>query len=65
MVLVSTENIAGSDKLFIVGEKSFKYSMKRLRIDPWETPPFTVSQFEKKICVLLRDFYLGLLFSNH
>jgi hypothetical protein len=49
MTLVSSANIMGSDKLFIVGGRSFMYIMKSKgpRIDPWGTPCFIVPQFEK------------------
>jgi hypothetical protein len=40
MTLVSSANIMGSDKVFIVGGRSFMYIMKSKspRIDPWQTP---------------------------
>jgi hypothetical protein len=48
--LVSSANIMGCDKLFIVGGRSFMYIIKSKgpRIDPWGTPCFTVPQSEKK-----------------
>jgi hypothetical protein len=48
--LVSSVNIMGFDKLFIVGVRSFMYIIKSKgpRIDPWGTPCFTVPQFEKQ-----------------
>jgi hypothetical protein len=53
MALVSSANIMGSVKVFIVGGRSFIYSMKRKgpRIDPLGIPCFVVNKFEK-ICRL-------------
>jgi hypothetical protein len=50
MTLLSSANIMGSVKVFIVGGRSFMYIMKSKghRIDPWGTPCFIVPQFEKK-----------------
>jgi hypothetical protein len=54
--LVSSANIMGFDKLFIVGGRSLMYIIKSKgpRIDPWGTPCFTVPQFEKKILSVIR-----------
>jgi hypothetical protein len=43
LTLVSSANIMGSVKVFIVGGRSFMYIMKSKgpRIDPWGTPYFT------------------------
>jgi hypothetical protein len=50
MTLMSSANIMGSVKVFIVGGRSFMYIMKNKgpRIGPWGTPCFIVPQFEKK-----------------
>jgi hypothetical protein len=50
MTLVSSANIIGFSKVFIVGGRSFMCIMKSKspRIDPWGTPCFIVPQFEKK-----------------
>jgi hypothetical protein len=40
ITLLSSVNIKGSDRIFIVGGP---------RTDPWETPYFTVPQFQKKL----------------
>jgi hypothetical protein len=50
MTLVSSENIMGSVKVFIVGGRASMYIMKSKgpRIDPWGTPCFIVTQFERK-----------------
>jgi hypothetical protein len=47
---MSSANIMGFDKLFIVVGRSFMYIIKSKgpRIDPWGTPCYTVPQFEKK-----------------
>jgi hypothetical protein len=55
MTLVSSENIMGSVKvfiIFIVGGRSFMYIIKSKgpRIDPYGTPCFIVPQFEEKFC---------------
>jgi hypothetical protein len=51
ITLLSSVNIKGSDRIFIVGGRSFVYIMKNEgpRTDPWETPYFTVPQFQKKL----------------
>jgi hypothetical protein len=50
MTLVSLANIMCSINIFIVGGRSFIYTMKSkgLRIYPWGTPCFIASHFEKK-----------------
>jgi hypothetical protein len=50
MTLVSSADIMGSVKVFIVGGRSvmYIYKSKGPRIDPWGTPCFIVPQFEKK-----------------
>jgi hypothetical protein len=47
--LVSSANIMGFDKLFIVRGRSFMYIIKSKgpRIDPWGTPCFTFPQLRK------------------
>jgi hypothetical protein len=42
----------GSEKVFIVGGKSFIYIMKSKypKIDPWESTCFTVLHFEGNFC---------------
>jgi hypothetical protein len=47
---VSSANKMGSDKVFIVGGRSFMCIMKSKspKIDRWGTPCFTVPHFEKK-----------------
>jgi hypothetical protein len=47
--LVSSANKMGSDKVFIVGGRSFMYVMKCKgpKIDHWGTPCFTVLHFEE------------------
>lgn len=54
MTLVSSVIIMGSDKLFIVGQKSFMYIMKRKgpRINLYGTPCFIVSQVAKSLGIL-------------
>jgi hypothetical protein len=49
MTLVSSSNVMGADKVFIVGERLFMHTVKckSPRIDPWETSFFIVSQFGK------------------
>jgi hypothetical protein len=49
ITLVSSANKMGSDKVFIVGGRSFIYIMKCKdpKIDHWGTPCFTVPQFEE------------------
>jgi hypothetical protein len=49
ITLVSSENTVGSDKLFIVGGRSFIYIKKSKgpKFDPWVTPCFTVPHFEE------------------
>jgi hypothetical protein len=39
MTLVRLMNVTGTDKVYIVGERSFMYIMKRKgsKIDPWGT----------------------------
>jgi hypothetical protein len=56
MTLVSSANIMGFAKVFIVGGRSFMYIMKSkgLRIDPWGTPRFIVPPFQKKILSVTR-----------
>jgi hypothetical protein len=58
MALVSSANIMGSVKVFIVGGRSFIYSMKREgpRIDPLGIPYFVANQFEKKCRLFFCDF---------
>jgi hypothetical protein len=46
---VASANKMGSDKVFIVGGRSFIYKKesKGPKTDPWETPCFTVPHFEE------------------
>jgi hypothetical protein len=50
MTLVSAANIMVFAEVYIVGERSFMYIMKRKfsRIDPCGTPCFIVPRLEKK-----------------
>jgi hypothetical protein len=50
IILASSANIMGSDKVFTVEGRSLMYKIKNKGpiIDPWETPCFIVPQFEKK-----------------
>jgi hypothetical protein len=61
---VSPANKMGSDKVFIVGGRSFIYVMERKgpKIDPWGTSCFTVPHFEVN---LFNDsiFFCFVLFS--
>jgi hypothetical protein len=52
ITLVSSANKIGSDKVFIVGDRSCVYSMnsKDPKIDLWGTPCFTVPHFEENFC---------------
>jgi hypothetical protein len=58
MTLVSSANIMVSVKVFIVGGRSFIYSMKSKgpRIEPWGIPYFIVNQFDKKCRLFSGDF---------
>jgi hypothetical protein len=50
MTLVSSANIMGSVKVFIVGGRSFIYIMKSKgpRIDSWGNPCFIVPHYKKQ-----------------
>jgi hypothetical protein len=52
ITLVSSANKIGSDKIFIVGGRSFTNNMKSKspKIDPYGTPCFTVPHFEENFC---------------
>jgi hypothetical protein len=59
MTLVSSANIMGSGKVFIVGEGHLYIIImksKGPRIYPWRNPCYIVSQYENKLWVLLGDF---------
>jgi hypothetical protein len=51
----------GSEKVFIIGSRSFVYIMKSkgLRIDPWGTPCFTIPHFEETFSFFFFVFYLS------
>jgi 4-diphosphocytidyl-2C-methyl-D-erythritol kinase len=55
MTLVSSANNMGSDVEFIIRGQAFIHIMNNRgpKIDPWETPCFSVPQPEKKIFVVL------------
>jgi hypothetical protein len=55
ITLVTSVNKIGSDKAFIVGDRSFIYIMKSKgpKIDPWGTPCFTVPHLDENF---LNDF---------
>jgi hypothetical protein len=58
MTLVSSVNIMGSDKVLIVGGRSFVYILeaKALELTPEELPCFIIAHSEQKFWVLLNDF---------
>jgi hypothetical protein len=62
ITLVSSVNKMGSDKVFIVGGRSFIYIKKSKgpKINPWGTPHFTVLHFEGNFS---NDFISVFLFS--
>ena len=63
MKLVSSTNIMGSDKEFILKGRKFFYIMnsKGPKIDPWGTSCFNVAQSER-ITSSIRWFYFNFLF---
>jgi hypothetical protein len=56
ITLVSSGNKTASDKVFIVGGRSYIMKSKVPKIDPWETPCFTVHHFEEKFHMDLLQF---------
>jgi len=60
---VSSANKMDSDKVFIVGGRSFIYIMKSKgpKIDPWGTPCFTVPHFEEISQIILFQFFVFYL----
>jgi hypothetical protein len=52
-----------SDKVFIVGGRSFIHIMKSKghKIDPWGTPCFTVPPFEEISQIILFQFFVFYL----
>jgi hypothetical protein len=52
IILVLPANKMGSDKVFLVGRRSFIHITKSKgpKIDPWGTPSFIVPHFEGNFC---------------